>query len=53
MKTAPIGAFLNPGTIDEKVGSVIHKNPACFAMFVGANRTVIFQGEWVNTGVPV
>ncbi len=52
MKNAPIGAFLNPGTIDAKDGSIVRKEPACFAMFVGANRTVIYQGRWVGTGVP-
>ena len=52
MKNSPIGAFLNPGTLDEKVGNAIRKNPACFAMFVGPNRTVIYQGQWVGAGVP-
>jgi hypothetical protein len=52
MKNAPIGAFLNPGTIDQKDGSVIRKQPACFAMFVGVSRTVIYQGRWDGTGVP-
>ncbi|CAB4686331.1 MAG: hypothetical protein F2663_01630 [Actinobacteria bacterium] len=52
MAGSPIGAFLNPGTIDIKVGSAVRKQPACFAMFVSASRTIIYQGVWGTSGVP-